>query len=51
VLKTRPIIRYNASITPNVHSIGYEATGFSITACIAYRGKNVPPDVGKFILL
>lgn len=51
VLKARPVIRYNASIAPNVSSIGYDATGFNITACITYRGKNVPPDVGKFILL
>jgi hypothetical protein len=51
VLKTRPIIRYDASVTANVTSIGYDAKGFNITACIAYRGKNVPPNVGKLILL
>ena len=51
VLKTSPIIRYEADITPDVSSIGYNATSFNIKACITYRGKNVPPTVGKFILI
>lgn len=51
VLKTSPVIRYEANITPDVSSIGYNATSFNIKACLTYRGKNVPPYVGKFILL
>ena len=51
VLKTRPIIKYEANIIPDVSSIGYNATGFNITACLTYKGKNVPPNVRKFILL
>jgi hypothetical protein len=51
VLKTRPIIKYEANITADVSSIGFNATSFSIKACIAYKGKNVPPTVGKFISL
>jgi hypothetical protein len=51
VLKSRPIIKYEASITPDVSSIGYNATSFNIKACLTYRGKNVPPNVGKFISL
>jgi hypothetical protein len=49
VLKTRPIIKYFASITPNVFSIGFNATSFIITTCIRYEGKHVPQTVGKFI--
>jgi hypothetical protein len=51
VLKTFPVIRYDANITSDVSSIGYNATSFNIMACITYRGKNVPQNVGKFILL
>lgn len=51
VLKTRPIIRYEADISPDVSSIGYNATSFNIKACLTYKGKNVPQNVGKFILL
>jgi len=45
VLKSRPIIKYEASITPDVSSIGYNATSFNIKACLTYRGKTVPPFV------
>jgi hypothetical protein len=51
VLKARPIIRYEANIIPDVSSIGFSAESFNITACLTYRGKNVPPHVGKFISL
>jgi hypothetical protein len=51
VLKTRPVIRYEAIITPEVSSIGFNETSFSIKACITYRGRNVPATVGKFISL
>ncbi|PNF29707.1 hypothetical protein B7P43_G13071, partial [Cryptotermes secundus] len=42
VLKTSPVITYQASIAPNVSSIGFYATSFNITACITYSGKHVP---------
>jgi len=51
VLKTSPIIRYEASITPGVSSIGFNAKNFTIKACLTYRGKNVPQKVGKFVSL
>jgi hypothetical protein len=51
VLKARPIIKYEADITPEFSSIGLNAKSFNIMACLSYRGKNVPSKVGKFILL
>jgi hypothetical protein len=51
VLKTSPIIKYEASITPDISTIGFQVTSFNIKACISYRGKNVPANVGKFIAL
>ena len=49
VLKTSPIIRYEANITTDVSSIGFNATSFKIKTCLTYKGENVPPKVGKFI--
>jgi hypothetical protein len=48
VLKTRPIIAYQATITSNVSSIGFNAASFNIRACITYKGKQVPSTLGKF---
>jgi hypothetical protein len=48
VLKTLPTITYQATISPKVSGIGFSATSFNFSACITYKGKNVPPTVGKF---
>jgi hypothetical protein len=51
VLKTRPVIRYEARITSEVSSIGLNASRFNVEACITYKGKDTPLTVGKFVLL
>lgn len=45
VLKTRPIITYEATIFTSVSTIGLTATSFNITACITYKGRHVPSTV------
>jgi hypothetical protein len=49
VLKTHPVIGYAANVTANVPSIDFNATSFSITACVLYTGTHVPATVGEFV--
>jgi hypothetical protein len=49
VLRARPVITYQATIAPYVSSIGFNTASFKFSACITYKGKDVPSTVGKFV--
>ncbi|XP_021931323.1 integrin alpha-PS3-like isoform X2 [Zootermopsis nevadensis] len=51
VLKSRPVITYTATLSPNVFSIDFDATSFNVTACVTYRGKHVPSTVQTRVIL
>ena len=49
IIKSRRVIEYESSFRTNVTTIGLDARGFNITACLRYEGKYAPATTGKFL--
>ncbi|PSN55204.1 hypothetical protein C0J52_00628 [Blattella germanica] len=49
VLRSRPVITFEATLTPNVSSIAFDATGFEVRTCVKFTGAHAPDLVAAFL--